>query len=405
MTFDLLIQGGHLLDPAAGRDGRFDIAVRAGRIAEVAATIPASAAQTVIDARGLIVLPGLIDLHTHTYYGVTYWGLRADPIAARTGVTTWVDAGSAGAFTLRGFDEFIVRPTPLRMYAFLNISAVGLTAPTGEHHNLPHCDVDLACELVRRYRDLIRGIKARIDYNTVGSNGVVPLQRAREVADRCKLPLMVHIGDGPPSIDDVLTWMRPGDILTHCCTGLNMRLVDAHGSVLEQVVAAVRSGIHLDVGHGAGSFSFATAEALIREGFAPEMISSDVHQLSVNGPLFDLPTCMSKFLALGMSLAEVVRATTIHPARILGLQDNIGTLQPGFLADIALFRLHSGTFPLYDVHMQRRDGRLFLHNVLTIVDGAPLARASDDEPAPWIQLRDEQRLLMQLRHTPADFSA
>ena len=404
MKFDLLIKGGEVVDPAAGYSGRRDVAIKRNRIAAIDHDIPAEAAFQIVDAGGQYVTPGLIDLHTHVYHGVTYWGINADPVAARTGVTTWLDVGSAGAFNLSGFREFIARPANVRIYALLNISAIGLTALTAELANLDYCDVDLCCRLVNRHRDLVLGIKVRIDRNTIGTNGLEPLRRARQAADATALPLMVHIGIGPPEIQDVLALMRPGDILTHCFTGQSMRIVDSTGQIHAAARRAWDAGVVMDIGHGAGSFSFETAEALMSAGYRPDVISSDIHQLSIHGPLFDLPTCLSKFLYLGMSFPEVIRAATTHPAGILGLQQELGTLRPGAIADLALFTIARGRFPLYDIHMNMREGTQLIHNTLTIANGRPLARLADDPPAPWIDLTADQQALIERGHTPSAMS-
>jgi dihydroorotase len=277
-------------------------------------------------------------------------------------------------------------------------------AATGELANLDYCDVELCCKLIERNRDMILGVKARIDSNTVRENGLEPLRRARAAAERCELPLMVHIGIGPPAIEDVLALMRPGDILTHCFTGQTMRIVDERGKLLDAAKRAWDSGIILDIGHGAGSFSFETAEALMGAGYRPDVISSDIHQLSINGPLFDLPTCLSKFLALGMELPDVIRAASARPAEVLGMQGEIGTLQSGALADVALFAIQDGRFPLYDIHMNMREGRRLLRNTLTILNGRMLAPAPDAPPAPWIDLSEAQRALIERGHTPEAFA-
>ena len=399
MKFDLLIKGGEVVDPG-GQSGRLDVAIKRNRIAAVDRDIPAESAARVIDASGQYVTPGLIDLHTHVYHHVTFWGIDPDPVAARSGVTTWLDVGSAGAFNWSGFREFIVKPSDVRIYGLLNISSIGLTAATGELANLDYCDVDLCCKLIGLHRDLILGVKVRIDSNTVRGNGIEPLHRARAAAERCDLPMMVHIGSSPPAVADVLALMRPGDILTHCFTGNSMRIIDEHGQLLDDAKRAWESGIIMDIGHGAGSFSFETAEALINAGYTPDVISSDIHQLSIHGPLFDMPTCLSKFLALGMSFADVIRAATIRPAEVLGFQHELGTLKVGALADLALFTIQEGRFPFYDVAMNMREGTQLIRNTLTIANGRPLPRTPDAAPAPWIELSENQRALIERGHTP-----
>ncbi|MBK8835698.1 MAG: amidohydrolase/deacetylase family metallohydrolase [Anaerolineae bacterium] len=381
MRFDLLIKNGRLIDPASRRDGQFDVAVYRGRVAAVEPSIPASAASSVVDATGLLVVPGLVDLHTHVYHGATYWGIEPDPVAARTGVTTWLDVGSAGAWNVIGLRDFVARKSQARIYAYLNISGIGLTAPTWESANLGYLDVPLATRMAEANRDFVIGIKTRIDVNTVGGNGAEPLRRARTVADDVGMPLMVHIGKGPPTIEEVLTYLKPGDILTHCCTGHNMRLIDEKGRPLEAARRAQDAGVILDIGHGAGSFDFETAEAMLSHGMRPDVISSDIHQLSVRGPMFDLPTTLSKFLTLGMSLPDVIASATARPAAAMGLAGQVGSLAD---ADIALFRLEQGSFSFADVFSHTRTGAQRLVCEGTYLGGRLMSRAPEPPPAPWI---------------------
>lgn len=388
--YDFVIAGGTVIDPASGLNGRFDVAVMDGRIAAVAAGIPIDDADSVIDATGQIVTPGLVDLHTHIYWGTTYWGIEADPVAARTGVTTWLDVGSAGAYSFPGFREYIVNRNRAHVYALLNVSSIGLVAPSWELSNPDYLDLDLAAEMVERNRDVILGIKARIDCNTTRGVGIAPLERARELADRVVLPLMTHIGNGPPTIDEVLALLRPGDILTHCCTGGDMRVLGADGHVLPELRRLHEAGVVLDVGHGTGSFAYATAEAMLAEGVRPDVISSDIHQTAVQGPMFDLPTTLSKFLQLGMGLDEVIACATINAARAMRLEGG-GTLAPGAAADIALFRLEEGDYRFYDVGMSERNGSQLLVNTLTMVDGVELERRPERELHFWAEVPEVQK--------------
>ena len=211
---------------------------------------------------------------------------------------------------------------------------------------------------------------------------------------------MVHIGKGPPTLGEVLPYMKPGDILTHCFTGQDMRIVDDAGRLHDDARRAWDKGIVMDIGHGAGSFSFETAEALMAEGCRPDVISSDIHQLSIHGPMFDLPTCLSKFMLLGMSFEQTIEAATARPAEIMGLQDQVGTLRPGALADVALFRIERGAHTFYDVHMNARRGQDLVRNTLTIVNGRELPLTTDGPQAPWIELSEDQRALIERGHTP-----
>jgi dihydroorotase len=388
--YDLLIADGELIDPGGGHVGRLDVAVRDGRVAAVAPRIEPSMASEVIDAAGRIVTPGLVDLHTHIYWGVTYWGIEPDPVAARSGVTAWLDAGSAGAYSLPGFRRYVAEPSRARIFCLLNLSGIGLIAPTWEFANLDYCDIDLAARMVEQNRDLVLGIKARIDSNTTRGVGLRPLELARALADRVDLPLMVHIGNGPPAFHDIAGLLRPGDILTHCFTGGNHRIIHADGMLDPLAQALQEQGVLLDIGHGTGSFSFDVAEAAMAQGILPDVISSDIHQLSVQGPMFDLPTTLSKFLNLGMPLADVIERATVRPARAMR-RDDLGTLRVGALADLAIFRVERGEYTFYDVAMRPRGGQQRLVCEATFVAGQALPQLPERQPALWAELPPHQR--------------
>jgi dihydroorotase len=384
MSYDLLIQGGEVIDPAHGQHGIADVAVSGGVIAAVAPHLPHGEAAQLVDARGLIVTPGLIDLHTHCYWGATYWGIEADPVAARSGVTTWLDVGSAGAYNFPGFRRYAAEASKARLFSLLNISTIGLVARTFELSNLDYCDEEIGALIVEQNRDLILGIKARIDRDTTRGTGLEPLYRARRLADRVELPLMVHIGMAPPALEDIAKVLRSGDILTHCCTGQPNRVVDQHGAVYPFIRALWEQGLILDLGHGTGSFSFTSAEAMLAAGMPPDVISSDIHQLAVMGPMYDLPTTLSKFLNLGMSLDEVIARATVRPAAAMRRPD-LGTLAVGAAADIALFRLEEGDYTFHDIHMQARPGQTRLVNTATYVGGTLLPRVAELPSAPWVE--------------------
>lgn len=379
MTYDLLLTGGDVLGA-----GRADLAVRDGLIAAIG-TGPAEPARTVVDVAGLLVTPGLVDLHTHV--GPGYWGIDPDPVAWRSGVTTWVDAGSAGAYTVDGLRR-VVAGTPLRVPALLNISALGLAGRTGEGRDLDNCDTALAIDTVQAHRDLIRGLKVRIDRETVGANGVEPLRRGLAAADACGVPVMVHIGTAPPALDEVLGLLRPGDIVTHCASGIAAPLGPA-------VHAARERGVLLDLGHGSGGFAFDVLEEQVATGLAPDTVSTDLHARSVHGPVFDLPTTMAKLLAVGLPLDEVLAAATVRPARALGLPG--GTLAVGAPADLAVFRIEEGPFAVVDAHRQVRQSPLRLVNEATYVAGRRLTPSLAPPPPPWIPLTDAQHAALAQR--------
>ncbi|GAA4941639.1 amidohydrolase/deacetylase family metallohydrolase [Streptomonospora halophila] len=391
--WDLLLRGGRVVDPASGLDAVADVAVRGGRIAEVrrhgAGSGPAPAADAaaeVVDADGRLVTPGLVDMHTHVWHGATYWGVDPDPVAWRTGVTTWVDAGSAGAYSMDGLRRFAAEPARVRVHALINVSALGLVAETGEHHALDNLDIDTAAAVAARHGDFVRGVKARIDARTVGRHGLEPLHRAAALARRLERPLMVHVGYGPPTIADIAPVLAEGDILTHCASGCPSDLVSG-GRLTDPARRALDAGAVFDLGHGSGALAFDVLETEVAEGVRPTA-SSDLHARSVHGPAFDLPTVMAKLTAAGVGLSEAVAAATVRPARALGL--DAGTLAPGAAADIAVFDLEEGRFPVVDVHGTVRDAPVRLTNTATYVGGRPLPPCAAEPPAPWVPLSPAQ---------------
>ncbi|MBB5868484.1 dihydroorotase [Allocatelliglobosispora scoriae] len=377
--WDLLLAGGRVVDPGGGHIGRFDVAVRDGRVAAVAAGLARDDAHEVVDAAGRLVTAGLVDLHTHVYPGVTYWGIDPDPVAWHSGVTTWVDAGSAGAYSFPAFDAAAARMR-VRVPALLNISAVGLIAPVGESRDLAHCDVGLAVATVLAHRDRLRGIKVRMDRHNIGAHGLEPLRRAVAAAEECGLPVMVHIGAAPPTVGDMLPLLRPGDIITHCASGIAGFTADTG--------RAHDAGVLFDIGHGSGGFAFDVLEAQLDAGLPPHTVSTDLHARSVHGPAFDLPTTMAKLLAVGLPLEQVIAAATIGPARALGL--TAGTLAVGVPADIAVFTVDEDGCEVADVHGQRRHSPLRLINEATYVGGRVLTPQAPPPPAPWVPLTGPQ---------------
>jgi len=363
VAYDLLLTGG---DP-------FDVAITDGLITATGAGLPRDAG-TIVDVAGRLVTPGLIDLHTHV--GPGYWGIDPDPVAWHTGVTTWVDAGSAGACTLDGLRR-TAAASGVRIPALLNISAIGLAGRTGESRDLTNCDVPLAVDTIQRHRDLIRGLQVRIDHETVGSHGVEPLRRALDAASACGVPVMVHIGTSPPPLSKVLDLLRPGDIVTHCASGLASPLGPA-------VRAAVDRGVLLDLGHGSGGFSFDVLERQLDLGLAPHTISTDLHCRSLAGPVFDLPTTMAKLLAVGVPLTEVLHAVTEQPARTLGLPG--GTLEVGAPADLAVFDVRDEEHQVVDSQRQTRTAPVRLVNVATYIGGRRLPPRFPAPPPPWAPL-------------------
>src|SRR6266851_1496713 len=307
---DIILKGGRVIDPANGRDEIADIGFADGKVAAVGPDLPLRGSE-VVDARGLIVVPGLIDLHTHVYWGGTSLGVDAATVATRSGTTTFVDAGSAGPGNFPGFRRHVIEPSPLRILPFLNVSFPGIfafaaTVMVGEAADLRLIDPRECVRVINANRDLIVGVKVRVGRSAGGNSGIAPLDIALEVAEEVGLPVMAHLDHPPPSRLEVLSRLRRGDVITHCLRPFPNAPVRPDGRVREEVAAARERGIVFDIGHGGGSFGFRTAEAMLAAGFLPDVISSDVHALSVNGPAFDQITTMSKLLSLGMDLVDVI---------------------------------------------------------------------------------------------------
>jgi len=358
------------LDPSQGLHGERDVAITRGMVEAVEKDISPDQASEMIDASGLIVTPGLIDIHVHVYPGVSHYGIDADAHSLAQGVTTVLDAGSSGADTFEGFRRYVVDVSATRIYALLNISSMGMISPVvGELEDIRFADVEKAIEVIERNRDIIQGVKVRMSRNLIGNNGIQPLLLAKRVAEAVKMPMMVHPGNTPMPLTDILAEMRDKDILTHCFHGLKHGVLDDNGHVLDEVREAVKRGVVLDVGHGRGSFSFDVAERALAQGVEPKTISSDLHHYNVFGPVYSLATTVSKFLYLGLSLDEALAKVTATPARLLGIDKQLGILRPGSIGDVSVFELREGSFPLEDTMKKVVTGKSLLEPAAVVKGG------------------------------------
>jgi dihydroorotase len=379
--YDLVVKGGRVIDPSQSISAPRDVAVRGTTIARLAPDIPVAEARQVLDAKGKIVTPGLIDVHTHVYDGVAPLGIPADPTCIAKGVTTALDAGSAGAHTFPGLRKYVMNVVDTRVYALLNISVVGQSTlsddnPFGELLDLRYANPKLAIRTIEQNRDVILGVKIRLTKNIAGDHDLKALHLAREAADAVKLPLMVHIGGTHSTLDSILALLKNGDVVTHSYRAGDGGILDANGRVLKSVHSAVGRGVHLDVGHGAGSFSFDTAEKALKQDVLPGTISSDVHQFNVNGPVFDLVTTLSKFLHMGLTLEQVIERATWNPARTFALPKGLGTLREGAEADIAVLSIAEGDFDFVDSIGTHRIGHRKLVPAATVKAGRIYGSAS-----------------------------
>jgi dihydroorotase len=372
-TYDLVITGGTVIDSANRLHDRRDIGIIGGRIAAVLPHIPGSAANDVIDATGQYVVPGLVDLHVHVYWGVADLSIEADPSCLGRGATTVVDAGSAGANTFPGFRRNVVEASRGRVLAYLNISATGQIDPfLGELHDLRFADPERAVTVALANPDVIVGFKVRISEMLAGPNGLAGLERAVEAGRATNLPVMVHIGGTPFDIEGVFSRVRPGDVITHAYTGWRPgAIVSDAGRIVAGAYEARRRGVLFDVGHGAGSFTWAVAEAALADDFRPDTISSDLHRFNVAGPVHDLATTLSKFMLLGLTLDEVVAMATTAPAGALGPAGaGLGTLAPGAAADVTVLSLEEGRMLLTDSAGVAREARRYLVPTAVVRSGA-----------------------------------
>jgi dihydroorotase len=371
--YDVLLKGGHVIDPRNGIDGVMDVAIASGKIARVARDIPAASARQVVDGRGLYVTPGAVDLHGHVFYGTDPDAYLSNGISSvppdgftfRAGVTTVVDAGGAGWRNFHQFKRQVIDRSATRVLSFLNIVGHGMKGGAVEQ-DLADMNPRLTAQRVREFPGLIVGIKTA-HYRGPEWDAV---DRAVEAGRLADVPIMVDFGTfGPdrPFEELVLERLRPGDIYTHQYRR-DVPMLDANGRVRDYLFQARKRGVLFDVGHGSGSFSFFQAVPAVAQGFLPDSLGTDLHTSSMVGGMKDMTNLMSKFLNLGMSLPEVVLRTTWSPAQIIGRTD-LGHLSEGAVADVAVFRLVTGDFGFLDASLTRLKGDRRLECELTLREG------------------------------------
>lgn len=383
--YDLLVTGGEVLDPGEGLRGRLDVAIEDGRIVRVEAGILHEQAEQVLDVGGRLVVPGLIDLHAHVYGAVVPIASDPDMAGVHSGVTTVVDAGSAGVQTLPGLLELVLPRARTEVIPFLNIGRAGILnfPPVQGRADI---DAEAAIRAIARSHGRVRGVKFHAMSAAFAAMGLEAMRLASTVAREAGVPLMVHIGDwlvaeGFTGTRDLLPLMQPGDILTHVLTGNPGRLLDRDGGLLPELVEARRRGVYLDPAHGNFHLDFDVARRLFDQDVLPDTISTDNSVPGRKNTFHSLTECMSKFMALGFTLEQVVEMTTVKPARILQIADRVGSLAPGKQADITVLELWEGEWEFRDTRGTRIAGSRALVPALTLKQGRVMPL--DWGPHPW----------------------
>jgi dihydroorotase len=383
--FDLVIKNGDVLDPSQSLRGKRDIGIRFGLIEAVEGDIPAARANRVLDAGGKLVTPGLVDLHAHVFPYGSAIGIPADEAVANQCTTTCVSAGDAGANNFAAFRRYVAGASRARLYAFVHIANMGLAGfPVPELYNIDYARADDAARAIAENADMVLGAKVRMSENVVAKHGLEPLKRAIQACERAGTggKIMCHIGgvETGQLMSQILDLLRPGDVLTHAYSGAPnlggaFTNIVQDGRLLPAALAAKQRGVIFDVGHGGGSFDYTVAEPAIQQGAPPDTISSDLHVFSGNSPGMPYLTwVMSKFLGLGFSLEQVVAMATVNPAKVVNRAKNLGTLQVGAPGDVAIMELAEGPVSFVDTRNNKRDGKMHLKPVQTVIGGVAFGR-------------------------------
>jgi dihydroorotase len=387
--YDLVLQGGTLVDPKNGISARRDLAIKDGKVAAVAANIPASEARKVVDVSGLYVAPGLIDIHVHVFAGdgPEYMGVSSvspDDHSFRSGVTTMVDAGSSGWKSFPDFKRRTINRSRTRVLALLNIIGSGMGGGDTMEQNVKDIDPEATADRVKQYREYIVGIKTA-HYK---APNWIAVDSALAAAKRADVPLMVDFGTFQPErpFEQLVTdKLRPGDIYTHTYLP-SVPMLDANGKVREYLFAARKRGVIFDVGHGGGSFVFKLAVPALQQGFLPDSISTDLHITSMNAGMKDMTNVMSKFVNMGMTVDQVIAASTWHPARQIK-REELGHLSVGAIADVSVLRLETGQFGFIDVQRARLRGNKRFAAELTLKDGRVMWDKNGLASEDWDKVR------------------
>jgi len=383
--FDLLIKGGEVFDPSQSLRAKRDIGMRFGKIEALEADIPATRALRVLDASGKVVVPGLVDLHSHVYPYGSALGIPADELVPYQGSTTMVSAGDAGANNFAAFRRYVQAQTRTRLYAFVHIANIGLAGfPEPELFHLGFAHPEECGKTVAENADIAIGVKVRMSENVINQAGIEPLKRAIRATEIAGggARVMCHIGGvaTPELMREILDTLRKDDILTHCFSGApnnagRFTNIVQDGKLLPEALAAKKRGVVFDIGHGGGSFDFTVAEAAMQQGAMPDTLSSDIHVFSGNTPGMPYLTwVMSKFMALGMPLEQVLRMASSVPGAIINRLPKLGTLQVGAPADATLVEIVNGPVEFVDTRNNKRPGNAYIRPLQSVLAGVPFGR-------------------------------
>lgn len=369
MECELALVNGQVIDPAEGATYPADVAVSGGRIAGISPERGCFAARRAIDVSGAYVTPALIDCHVHCFEHVSPGSLDPDRIGVRQGVGAIVDAGSFGPRNAAGFQEYVVKRAWTRVYGLVNISRWGNTTNPGEGEIVGFLNPTEAARAVDKAGGRIRGVKARASASAAGALGILSTRLAKEAARAAGVPVMVHIGNAPPSLEEVCAILTEGDVITHCFHGKVGGAVTLEGELLPTIADAVDRGVRLDIGHGAASFSWRTAEQAIALGLRPHSISTDLHRACVDGPVYSQVATMAKLLHLGLPLLDVVKAATLAPAQTFGLEPDFGRIAVGVPANLSVLAVVDRAQDLFDSERVSRRVERAIEARYTILDG------------------------------------
>lgn len=385
-SYDLVVHGGDVVEPSRGRRWRADVAFAGGRVAAVEPGIAPAAGDHAIDASGLLVAPGFIDLHGHYFLHAFPSCVDADAVCPSAGVTTAVDAGSGGCVNFAGFVEHVAAQTQTRLFGFVNLSALGLAPVTlgvPELRGMEFARLDETIAAIADAPGVAVGVKVRADVKAVEPEHLeAALRMARTVADASSSRIMVHVAGSPVPLGRILNYLRGGDIVTHIYHGDGNGLLDRRGHVEAAVVDARAEGVHFDVGHAGTHLCHAAVQGALADGFVADTISTDIHRPPPGSVTYDLPSIMSVFLSFGLTVEEVVSAVTLRASRALGLDGEIGALRPGAAGDAAIFELEPGTHRFADARGEQITSDHRIRVVHTIVAGRPVYGPATRERDP-----------------------